>query len=71
MTKVSVDVAALSAEQKLDLIDELWMSLDVDDLSLTPEQRAELDRRLDRIEREGVSGTPWELVRSEMTSPTR
>jgi len=71
MTKVSVDVAALSAEQKLDLIDELWMSLDVDDLSLTPEQRAELDRRLDRIEREGVSGTPWEWVRSEMTSPTR
>ena len=70
MTKISIDVSLLTTEQKLDLIDELWASLDLDDPSLTPEQRAELDRRLDRIEREGVSGTPWESVRAEMTSGT-
>lgn len=69
MAKI-LDVTTLTAEQKLDLIDELWESLEADDPSLTAEQRAELDRRLDRIEREGVSGTPWESVRAEMTSRT-
>ena len=68
MGRPAVDISALSTEQKLELIDDLWASLAADEFELTDEQRAELDRRLDRLEREGPTGTPWESVRAEMTS---
>lgn len=71
MGKAAIDLAALTTEQKLDLIDELWASVQSDDLTLTDEQRAELDRRLDRLEREGPSGHSWESVRAEMTSSSK
>ena len=67
MAKPAVDIAHLTASEKLDLIDELWQSLTPDDLDLGLELRAELDRRLDRIDREGPVGTPWEQLRAKMT----
>jgi putative addiction module component (TIGR02574 family) len=67
VTKAAIDIEGLSRDEKLALIDELWASLDDADLVLTPEQRAELDRRLARLEREGPVGTPWETVRAEMS----
>lgn len=69
MASPAVDIAALTTSQKLDLIDELWASLAAADLDLTDEQRAELDRRLDRLDREGPTGATWESVRAQMTSP--
>ena len=71
MGKPAVDVESLTAEQKLELIDELWTSLSADDLDLNEDQRRELDRRLARLEREGPLGPAWEAVRAEMTSPKR
>jgi putative addiction module component (TIGR02574 family) len=68
MGKAAIDLASLTAEQKLELIDELWTSLEGDAFELSPEQRAELDRRLERLEREGPVGTSWEFVRAEMTA---
>jgi putative addiction module component (TIGR02574 family) len=58
----------LTPEQKIDRIDQLWESLASETLELTPEQRAELDRRLERLEREGPVGVSWESVRAEMSS---
>ena len=46
-----IDVDALSPEEKLDLIDELWDSLDPCDTSLTSEQMEELDRRIEEADR--------------------
>ena len=66
MAKPALDLSSLTPEEKLDLIDELWQSLGADDLTLSPELRAELDQRLDRIDREGPHGVPWEQVRAEM-----
>jgi putative addiction module component (TIGR02574 family) len=68
MGKPAIDLASLTPEEKLELIDDLWLSIDFDKLPLTPEQRAELDRRLDRLEADGPTGIPWEDVRAEMTS---
>lgn len=68
MGKAAIDLTALTAEQKLELIDELWVSLQADGFDLTDEQRAELDRRLERLELEGPTGHSWESVRAEMTS---
>jgi putative addiction module component (TIGR02574 family) len=67
VAKPALDLASLTPEEKLDLIDELWQSIGPDDLALSPELRAELDRRLDRIDREGPHGVPWEQVRAQMT----
>lgn len=63
MDRSSVDIKSLSPEERLALIEEIWDSLDQDDVPVTDAQRAELDRRsadLDRdIERLGApSGSP-------------
>jgi putative addiction module component (TIGR02574 family) len=68
MAKPALNLTALTSEEKLELIDDLWTSIDFSDLPLTPEQRVELDRRLDRLEQEGPVGVPWEQVRAEMTN---
>jgi putative addiction module component (TIGR02574 family) len=67
MGKPAFDISKLTADEKLDLIDDLWRSLDPEDLPLSPEVRAELDRRLDRFDRDGSVGVAWEDVLAEMT----
>jgi putative addiction module component (TIGR02574 family) len=68
VTKPALDLSKLSADEKFELIDELWQSLSPADLELANETREELDRRLDRLDREGPTGTPWEQVRLKMTT---
>ncbi|WP_437926812.1 addiction module protein [Sorangium sp. So ce291] len=68
MGKPALDLSKLTVDEKLDLIDDLWRSLSSDDLPLSSELRAELDRRLDRMELEGPIGVPWEDIRAEMTT---
>lgn len=68
MGKPALDVSKLTADEKYDLIDDLWRSLSSDDLMLTPALRAELDRRLDRLDQDGPVGVEWEDVYAEMRS---
>ena len=59
MARPAFDIAKLSTEERLQLIEELWDSLGPDErdaLPLTAEQQEELDRRLDSLEREGPVG---------------
>jgi putative addiction module component (TIGR02574 family) len=67
MAKPALDLSALTPDEKLALIDDLWGSLRPEDLALTPEQRVELDRRLECLDRDGPVGIPWETVRSQMS----
>lgn len=56
------DIDEMTPPERLDLIGRLWESLAPGDVPLSPEQRRVLDRRLDRIERDGPTGiTPDEL----------
>ena len=59
-----IDIQALSPDQRLQLIELLWDSLSPtpDAIPFTQEQRAELDRRLDDLDREGPVGIPAERV---------
>jgi putative addiction module component (TIGR02574 family) len=68
MGKPALDVSKLTADEKCDLIDDLWRSLSPDDFVRTPALRAELDRRLDRLDRDGPVGVTWEDVYAEMIS---
>jgi putative addiction module component (TIGR02574 family) len=59
-----MNINDLSAEERLNLIAELWESLSKTPgaVPLTDAQREELDRRLDDLERSGSEGIPWEEV---------
>ena len=60
----TIDIARLSFEERLRLLDELWDSLSrtPEAIPLTSAQREELDRRLDELDRQGPVGIPWEDV---------
>lgn len=61
MARPVLDVQALSREEQLDLLDELWEVLErtPEALPLTDEQRRDLDERLDALEHEGPVGLSW------------
>ena len=60
----AIDIASLSPEERLELLEQLWDSLAAtpEAIPLTNAQREELDRRLDDLDREGPTGIPWEEV---------
>ena len=62
----TIDIASLSLEERLRLLDDLWESLSVtpEAIPLTNAQREELDRRFDELDRDGPAGIPWEDVLS-------
>jgi putative addiction module component (TIGR02574 family) len=59
----TVDIASLSTEERLRLLEDLWESLRVapERIPLSNAQREELDRRLDDLDRDGPTGIPWNL----------
>jgi putative addiction module component (TIGR02574 family) len=64
MAKPGLDIRKLTPAERLQLVEELWDSLcdEPEAVPLTDAQRAELDRRLDDLEREGPVGIPWDEV---------
>jgi putative addiction module component (TIGR02574 family) len=68
MAKPKLDYRSLSVPERLDLVGDIWDSIaqDAESLELTPEERAELDRRLAEHERDPSSAIPWETVKDEL-----
>lgn len=58
----TIDIAKLSAQERLELLEQLWDSLSPEAVPMTDAQKEELDRRLDDVEREGPVGIPWNEV---------
>ena len=59
---ITIDIANLSPEERLGLLEQLWDSLSPEAISMTDAQKEELDRRLDELDREGPVGIPWNEV---------
>lgn len=57
-----IDIAKLSPEERLELLEQLWDSLSPEAVPLSDAQTEELDRRLDDLDREGPVGIPWDEV---------
>lgn len=70
VAKPALDIEELTSEERLELIGQLWDSLDDGEVPLTEAQRGELDRRLDDLDREGPVGVPWEQVRDSLGART-
>lgn len=52
------DYTKLTAEERLDLIGEIWDSLENEDMPLSPEWEAELERRLADFEKNPSEARP-------------
>lgn len=61
-----MDIETLSPSQRLELIEHLWDSLSEGDLRVSDELEAELDRRLDDLERNPNDAEQWEEVRDRL-----
>jgi len=66
----AIDIAKLSPEERLELLEQLWDSLpeNPEAIPLTEAQQEELDRRLDDLDREGPVGIPWNEVLTRIRS---
>jgi putative addiction module component (TIGR02574 family) len=64
MSDLRDQIGSLSAAEKAELLDAVWESLEADAASLTDAQRAELDRRIERHEKNPSDVIPWEQVRA-------
>ena len=60
MAVPNLNLADLTAEERLSLIEKIWDSLTPDDVGLTDTQRNELDRRLDDLERNPGESVSWD-----------
>ena len=60
----AIDISALTPDERLELIGELWDSLSEipEAIELSQEQREMLDERIADAERDGPVGIPWEEV---------
>ena len=58
----------LSAAERLELVEELWDSIADDDeaLTLTDEQREDLERRLAEADADPTGSAPWGEVRERI-----
>ena len=58
MTQPAFDFTKLSPEERLDLIGEIWDSLEDEQPPISSELQAELDRRLAELEQNPSEGRP-------------
>jgi putative addiction module component (TIGR02574 family) len=67
----AIDISRLSAQERLDLIGELWDSLDDAEIPVTIDQAAELDRRLAKADDDLADSISWETLRLELANRIR
>ena len=68
MSRAQFDFSKLSIAERIQLAEDLWDSIpeDAADVPLTEAQKAELDRRLEDLERDPDAGESWEVVRARL-----
>ena len=64
MALPNLNIEELTRDERLDLIEALWDSLEAssNQLPLTDEQRRELDLRIEEMDRDDSLGIPWDEV---------
>ena len=60
------ELARLTPIERLELISQLWDSLEEGQLPLTPAQQAELDRRLASLDQDRREGITWATLKAEL-----
>ena len=60
------ELTRLTPPERLALISQLWDSLEEEQLPLTAAQEAELDRRLETLDRDRREGISWDALKAEL-----
>jgi len=60
------ELLSLTPPERLELIAQLWDSLEDDQLPLTAAQEAELDRRLASLDQDRREGVTWAELKAEL-----
>jgi len=60
------EIVRLSPPERIELIAQLWDSLEAEQLSLTERQRAELENRLSSLDRDRKNGVTWTTLKAEL-----
>ena len=69
MSKITLgELSELTVAERIDLAQDLWDSVTEDEAAVpvTPEQRAELDSRLEAYKEDPEAGSPWEVVKGRL-----
>ncbi|WP_119678465.1 addiction module protein [Indioceanicola profundi] len=66
-----LDFSHLTPQQRLQLIGELWESLEKDRLSLTDAQAAELEHRMELAESGQTDWFTWDELEADLERRTR
>lgn len=69
-TLAKSDLLSLSIAERIQLVEDIWDTIAEvpEQVGLTDEQRAEIDRRLDAYHRNPDEGSPWAMVRERIMS---
>ena len=62
------EIARLSPPERLALFSALWDRLSDADITPSPAQAAELERRLESFERDRAGAVGWEQLKAELAS---
>jgi len=60
------EIGRLSPAERLDLIGQLWDSLEEDQVPLTDAQRTQLNRRLASLDTDRSEGVTWAELKAEL-----
>ena len=69
-TLAQTGIMHLSVPERIQLVEDIWDSVAEvpESVTLTDEQKAELDRRLDAYHQNPDEGSPWSVVRERIRS---
>jgi putative addiction module component (TIGR02574 family) len=69
-TLTKANVLSLSVPERIQLVEDIWDTIAEvpDEVGVTDEQKAELDRRLDAYHLNPDEGSPWGMVRERIRS---
>jgi putative addiction module component (TIGR02574 family) len=67
-TITKAEILSLSVPERIQLAEDIWDTIaEVPEaISLSDDEKAELDRRLDAYHRDPTAGSPWEAVRRKI-----
>ena len=67
-TLAKADILSLSVPERIQLVEDIWDSIAEvpEQVPLSEEQKAEIDRRLDAYHRNPKKGSPWGMVRERI-----
>ena len=69
-TLAKKEIMTLSVPERIQLVEDIWDSIAEapEEMQLSLDQKAELDRRLDAYHKHPEQGAPWSVVRERIRS---